>query len=77
VAERVVDLLEPVEIEQHHAKRGVLGDDQLIEVRTHGTAVQQTGQGVVIGLVLKLLLQLDNPRYGLVEHLTESTGRPL
>ncbi|MCW2615470.1 MAG: hypothetical protein JWN08_2464 [Frankiales bacterium] len=60
VAERVVDHLEPVEVEEQQRQR-TAGVEQVLEVLVERSTVGQTGQRVTEGLPLQPVRALDTP----------------
>jgi hypothetical protein len=70
VAEAVVDLLEPVDVDDHHrALAAVAGGERDVAVQSAAEAapVQQAGEGVVVGQVAQLSLGPLRPLEGTLE----------
>ena len=75
VAERVVDALEVVEVDEHHGHlaRGARLE-RLAHLLAEQRAVGEAGERVVAGLVLKLVLQVVQLGHGLLEAVVLQRG---
>jgi len=71
VAEAVVDLLQPVDVDHHHRAAAAVAGGEVdvgVEAGAKGAAVQQRGQRVVIGEVTELGLGLLGRLEGVEDH---------
>ena len=67
VAERVVDDLEVVDVDEQHAERAGAGRELAAQALHEQQPVRQLGERVVVGLVVELLLERVELRDGLLE----------
>ena len=75
VAERVVDALEVVEVDEHHGDlAGGARLERLAHLLAEQRAVGEPGQRVVVGLVLELVLQVAQLGDGLLEAVELQRG---